>query len=64
MKKIETVTKKLDLIESAWRNYIWDSNYLKSKINFTNELKTNYVGSILGNFHDTLPLLKKIKIMN
>lgn len=62
MSKNTEIIKNLDLIESAWRNYFFSSNFLLSKINYDKIENSNYVGVIFGNFHDTLPLLKPKKI--
>ncbi len=61
MSKNTEIIKNLDLIESAWRNYFFSSNFLLSKINYDKIESSNYVGVIFGNFHDTLPLLKPKK---
>ncbi|MDP5200812.1 hypothetical protein [Flavobacterium sp. DG2-3] len=49
--------EKLHLIESVWRNYIWEYDFFREKLNFDDESKTNYVGVIFGYFHDTLPII-------
>ncbi|WP_343707665.1 hypothetical protein [Flavobacterium sp.] len=49
--------EKLHLIEDVWRNYIWEYDFFREKLNFNDELKTNYVGVIFGYFHDTLPII-------
>jgi hypothetical protein len=54
--------EKLQLIEDTWRHYIWEYNFFRKKLNFNNELDTNYVGVIFGYFHDTLPILENIKL--
>lgn len=54
--------EKLQLIEDTWRHYIWEYNFFRKKLNFNNELDTNYVGVIFGYFHDTIPILENIKL--
>jgi hypothetical protein len=53
-----TTIEKLQLIEDAWRHYIWEYNFFREKLNFNDELCTNYVGVIFGYYHDTLPIVK------
>lgn len=52
-----TTIKKLCFIEDTWRHYIWEYNFFREKLNFNDELSTNYVGVIFGYFHDTLPII-------
>lgn len=56
--------EKLQFIEDTWRHYIWDYNFFRKKLNFNNELNTNYVGVIFGYFQDTLPILEDFNIGN
>ena len=58
MEKIGSITKKLILIESAWRDYFFTSNFLLSKINYDKIENSNYVGVIIGYLNDSLPFLK------
>lgn len=53
-----TTLEKLHLIEDTWRHYIWEYDFFREKLNFDDELNTNYVGVIFGYFYDTLPILK------
>ena len=58
MEKIGSITKKLILIESAWRDYFFTSNFLLSKIDYDKIINSNYVGVIIGYLDDSLPFLK------
>ena len=58
MEKTQSITKKLSLIESAWRDYFFTSNFLLSKINYDKIINSNYVGVIIGYLDDSLPFLK------
>lgn len=52
-----TVEKKLDRISDIWNYFIWDYKFCSSKIKFNEDVKTNYLGDILGYFKDTLDLV-------
>lgn len=49
--------EKLDKIADIWNNFILEYKFCNNKIKFTDEIKTNYFGDILGYFHDTFSLI-------
>ncbi|OCL99408.1 hypothetical protein AAX29_01222 [Aliarcobacter thereius] len=55
MKKIKY---KLTKINSHWNKYYFIKEFFQKKINFTDEVKTNYYGDLNNYFHDTLVLVK------
>lgn len=48
---------KLDRITTIWNDYILESRFCQSRINFTNEVKTNYYGDIMNYLSDTFSLI-------
>ncbi|ANF49612.1 hypothetical protein A0O34_03190 [Chryseobacterium glaciei] len=52
--------EKLDKISDIWNNFILEYKFCNNKIKFTDEIKTNYFGDILGYFHDTFSLISNI----
>ncbi|MEH0154478.1 hypothetical protein V6R21_10060 [Limibacter armeniacum] len=50
------IENKLYKIESLWNHFIWEYKFCSRKIKFNDDVKTNYLGSILGYFSDTLDL--------
>ncbi|MDR6403764.1 MULTISPECIES: hypothetical protein [Chryseobacterium] len=52
--------EKLDKIADIWNNFILEYKFCNNKIKFTDEIKTNYFGDILGYFHDTFSLISDI----
>jgi len=52
-----TVEDKLERIADIWNYFIWDYKYCSNKINFNEDVKTNYFGDILGYFKDTLDIV-------
>lgn len=55
------VDKKLDRISDIWNHYILEYKFCSSKIKFTTDVKSNYLGDILSYFSDTLPLIYNSK---
>ncbi|MBP1165409.1 hypothetical protein JOE44_002293 [Chryseobacterium sp. PvR013] len=56
---------KLNKIADIWNDFILEYKFCNNKIKFTDEVKTNYFGDILGYFHDTFSLIFEIpKIQN
>lgn len=51
------IENKLDQIADIWNNFIWEYNSCSKKIKFTEDIKTNYFGDILGYFQDTLDIV-------
>ncbi|WP_294312114.1 hypothetical protein [uncultured Chryseobacterium sp.] len=51
------ITKKLDKISDIWNNFILEYKFCSNKIKFSDEIKTNYFGDILGYFDDTFSLI-------
>jgi len=58
MKKIKS---KLSKINSYWNEYYFIKKNFQKKINFTDEVKTNYYGDLNNYLHDTLDLVKPFK---
>ncbi|QQQ27912.1 hypothetical protein [Chryseobacterium indoltheticum] len=52
--------EKLDKIAEIWNNFILEYKFCNKYIKFTDEIKTNYFGDILGYFHDTFSLISNI----
>ena len=53
----EDIKYKLKQIANIWNDFILDYQFCKSKIKFTPEVKTNYLGDILGYFEDTFDII-------
>lgn len=53
----EEVTYKLDRIADIWNHFIWEYDFCKRKIKFTQEIETNYFGDILGYFKYTFDII-------
>ncbi len=58
MKKIKY---KLTKINSHWNKYYFIKEFFQKKINFTDEVKTNYYGDLNNYFYDTLTFVKPFK---
>jgi len=54
---MEKVDKKLDLITTIWNDYIFESRFCQSRINYTEEVKSNYYGDIMHYLSDTFDLI-------
>ncbi|WP_319479121.1 hypothetical protein [uncultured Draconibacterium sp.] len=48
---------KLNQIANIWNHFIWEYKFCSRKIKFTDDVKTNYFGDILGYFQDTLDII-------
>lgn len=57
------VKNKLNKIAAIWNNFIWEYKFCNRKIKFTEDIKTNYFGDILGYFHDTFDVVFKERIV-
>lgn len=57
MISMELIKWKLDKITEIWNHYFWNYRFLQKKINFNEEVKTNYYGDILSYFNDTFDLI-------
>ncbi len=55
---MKTIKSKLTKINSHWNEYYFIKEFFQKKINFTDEVKTNYYGDLNNYFHDTLDLVK------
>lgn len=55
---MKTIKSKLSEINSYWNKYYFIKEFFQKKINFTDEVKTNYYGDLNNYFHDTLVLVK------
>lgn len=51
------VEDKLDKISNIWNHFIWEYKTCNLKIKFTEDVKTNYFGDILGYFQDTFEIV-------
>lgn len=54
MKPQIQIENKLNQVAHIWNDFIWDYKYCNSKIKFTEDVRSNYFGDILGYFKDTL----------
>ena len=61
---MKEVNMKIDKITKIWNFFILEVEFLQDKINFNQEVATNYYGDILYYFKDTLDLIKVNKIEN
>lgn len=52
------IKAKLTKINRYWNEYYFIKEFFQKKINFTDEVKTNYYGDLNNYFHDTLDLIK------
>ena len=55
--KIADIESILERITDAWNYYFLENKFCQTKINYNDEVKTNYYGDILSYFHDTLSFL-------
>lgn len=53
----EDINYKLRQIADIWSDFILEYEFCKRKIKFTPEVKTNYLGDILGYFQDTFDII-------
>lgn len=60
----EELTHKLRQITDVWNYYILKHEFCNKKIKFTDEVKTNYFGDILGYFQDTLDIIFDLRESN
>jgi len=60
-KKMRTIKSKLLKINYYWNKYYFTKEFFQKKINFTDEVKTNYYGDLNNYLHDTLDLVKSFK---
>ncbi|NDI99174.1 hypothetical protein GWA97_08820 [Flavobacterium sp. LaA7.5] len=51
------IQEKIKLIRDVWNNYILEYKLCASKIRFSDDIKTNYIGIIFGYFEDTLDII-------
>ncbi|MCG3663819.1 hypothetical protein L5F37_10410 [Aliarcobacter butzleri] len=55
------IKSKLTKINSNWNEYYFIKEFFQKRINFTDEVKTNYYGDLNNYLHDTLDLVKPFK---
>jgi hypothetical protein len=55
---MKTIKSNLSKINSYWNEYYFIKEFFQKKINFTDEVKTNYYGDLNNYLHDTLDLVK------
>lgn len=58
---MKTIKSKLSEINSYWNKYYFIKEFFQKKINFTDEIKTNYYGDLNNYINDTLDLVKPFK---
>lgn len=51
------IEHKLDTISEIWSHFIWEYDFCKRTIKFTDEVKTNYLADILAYFKDTVLII-------
>ncbi len=51
------VENKLQRIADVWNNFIWEYKFCSRKIKFSEDVKSNYFGDILGYFQDTFAII-------
>lgn len=51
------VEKKLLRIADVWNHFIWEYKFCSRKIKFSEDVKSNYFGDILGYFQDTFDII-------
>jgi hypothetical protein len=54
------IKDKLSTINKYWNDYYLSRKFFQKKINFTDDVKTNYYGDLNNYFNDTLTLIKPI----
>jgi len=61
---MKEIKEKLTLITKIWNDFILESRYCQSKINYTKEVKSNYYGDLMFYLSDTFELIKFNSIQN
>ncbi len=56
--KIDLIVQRLDKLSEVWANYFLNYKACNRKINYTDEVKSNYVADIFAYLTDTAVLLK------
>lgn len=51
------IEKKLHRIADVWNHFIWEYKFCSKKIKFSDDVKSNYFGDILGYFQDTFDII-------
>lgn len=51
------IEEKLNRIADVWNNFIWEYKFCSKKIKFSEDVKSNYFGDILGYFQDTFDII-------
>ncbi len=51
------VENKLHRIADIWNHFIWEYKFCSRKIKFSEDVKSNYFGDILGYFQDTFDII-------
>jgi hypothetical protein len=60
---MKNIKLKLSKINSHWNEFYFKKKFFQNKINFTDEVKTNYYGDLNNYLQDTLSLIKSFKII-
>ncbi len=58
---METIKNSLNQISEAWNSFFLKYKFCQEKINFTEDVETNYYGDIISYFNDTISFLSDIK---
>lgn len=58
---LDTIKKKLSIINEYWNKYYFSKQFFQKKINFTKDVQTNYYGDLNNYFGDTLNLVKEFE---
>lgn len=56
---MELAKQKLDKINEAWNWYFLEYAFCQDRINYSEEVQTNYYGDLYAYFSDTFPLISK-----
>jgi hypothetical protein len=58
---MESLEKRIKKLADIWNYYFWDYKFCQDKINFTDDIKTNYYGDILSFIETTLNSLTAVE---
>jgi len=58
---MKTIKEKLRIINEYWNRYYFKKEFFQKKINFTDDVKTNYYGDLNNYLLDTLDLVDEFK---
>jgi len=61
---LNTIREKLHIINDYWNKYYFSKKIFQKKINFTEDIKTNYYADLNNYFLDTLDLIREFEPIN